>query len=173
MGLLQVFLKTNFSVWRKSSLYFHNLCFGIMNVPLVKAGTFSRVWGSSEATLDIYCVLRHFSCVWLFVTLWRSLPGSSVHGILQARILKWAVMPSFRGSSRPRDQIHVFLSLLNWQVGSLPLVCCNPWGRKDSDTTKWLNNSVCVCVCVWNHLRYPEIHIQHRISIASIIFVYL
>ena len=28
-----------------------------------------------------------------------SLPGSSVHGILQARILKWIVMPSFRGSS--------------------------------------------------------------------------
>ena len=26
-------------------------------------------------------------------------PGSSVHGIRQARILKWVVMPSFRGSS--------------------------------------------------------------------------
>ena len=32
-----------------------------------------------------------------------SLPGSSVHGILQARILEWAAMPSSRGSSRPRD----------------------------------------------------------------------
>ena len=33
------------------------------------------------------------------------LPGSSVHGILQARILEWIAMPSFsRGSSRPRDQ---------------------------------------------------------------------
>ena len=31
-------------------------------------------------------------------------PGSSVHGILQARILAWVVMPSFRGSSWPRDQ---------------------------------------------------------------------
>ena len=30
-------------------------------------------------------------------------PGSSVHGILQARILEWAAMPSSRGSSRPRD----------------------------------------------------------------------
>ena len=26
-------------------------------------------------------------------------PGSSVHGILQARILEWAAMPSSRGSS--------------------------------------------------------------------------
>ena len=28
-------------------------------------------------------------------------------GILQARILAWAVMPSFRGSSQPRDRTHV------------------------------------------------------------------
>ena len=34
-----------------------------------------------------------------------SLPGSSVHGILQARILEWVAMPSSRGSSQPRDQI--------------------------------------------------------------------
>ena len=32
-----------------------------------------------------------------------SLPGSSVHGILQARILEWIAMPSSRGSSQPRD----------------------------------------------------------------------
>ena len=34
-------------------------------------------------------------------------PGSSVHGILQARTLEWIAMPSSRGSSRPRDQIWV------------------------------------------------------------------
>ena len=33
--------------------------------------------------------------------------GSSVHGILQVRILEWVAMPSSRGSSRPRDQTHV------------------------------------------------------------------
>ena len=32
-----------------------------------------------------------------------NLPGSSVHGILQARLLEWVVMPSSRGSSQPRD----------------------------------------------------------------------
>ena len=31
-------------------------------------------------------------------------PGSSVHGILQARILEWVAMPFSRGSSQPRDQ---------------------------------------------------------------------
>ena len=30
--------------------------------------------------------------------------GSSVHGILQARILEWVAVPSSRGSSRPRDR---------------------------------------------------------------------
>ena len=34
-------------------------------------------------------------------------PGSSVHGILQARILEWAAMPFSRGSSKSRDQAHV------------------------------------------------------------------
>ena len=32
-----------------------------------------------------------------------SQPGSSVYGILQARILEWVAMPSSRGSSRRRD----------------------------------------------------------------------
>ena len=36
-----------------------------------------------------------------------SLPGSSVHLILQARILEWVAMPSSRGSSWPRDRTHV------------------------------------------------------------------
>ena len=34
-------------------------------------------------------------------------PGSSVHGILPARILGWVAMPSSRGSSCSRDQTHV------------------------------------------------------------------
>ena len=33
-----------------------------------------------------------------------SLPGSSVHGILQARILERVAVPFSRGSSQPRDQ---------------------------------------------------------------------
>ena len=37
----------------------------------------------------------------------HSPPGSSVHGILQARILEWVAMPSSRGSSQPRNQTHV------------------------------------------------------------------
>ena len=43
------------------------------------------------------------SCLTLCDPMDYSLPGSSVHGILQARVLEWVVMPSSRGSSQPRD----------------------------------------------------------------------
>ena len=43
------------------------------------------------------------SCVWLCNPMNGTLPGSFVHGILQARTLEWVAMPSFRGSSWTRD----------------------------------------------------------------------
>ena len=47
----------------------------------------------------------------LYLTLWDpmdcSLPGSSVHRILQARILEWVAILFSRGSSQPRDQTQV------------------------------------------------------------------
>ena len=41
------------------------------------------------------------SCPTLCEPMDRSPPGSSVLGILQARILEWVAMPSSRGFSRP------------------------------------------------------------------------
>ena len=47
----------------------------------------------------------------------HSLPGSSVHGILQARMLEWVAMPSSRASSQPRDQTHIsYISCVGRQV---------------------------------------------------------
>ena len=37
------------------------------------------------------------------LTPWTGPPGFSVHGFLQAKILEWVAMPSFRGSSQPRN----------------------------------------------------------------------
>ena len=45
-----------------------------------------------------------------------SLPGSSVRGILQARILGWVVISSSRGSSQGSN-----LACLHWQADFLPL----------------------------------------------------
>ena len=59
------------------------------------------------------CMLRSLqSCPILCDPMDCSSPGSSVHEILQARILEWVVVPSFRGSSQPRDQTH--LSYVSW-----------------------------------------------------------
>ena len=55
-----------------------------------------------------------------------SLSGSSIHGILQARILEWNAIPLSRGSSWPRDRAKVsciagrFFAI--WATGKTPMV---------------------------------------------------
>ena len=53
------------------------------------------------------CMPNRFRRVRLCDAMDYSPLGSSVHGILQARILEWVAMPSSKGSSPPRDQICV------------------------------------------------------------------
>ena len=55
----------------------------------------------------IIVVLVAQSCLTLCDPVDCSLPGSSVHGIFQARMLERVAMPSSRGSSQPRDGTHV------------------------------------------------------------------
>ena len=66
----------------------------------------------------------------LFLTLWDpidcSLPGSSVHGISQARILEWVAISFSRRSSWPRDQTCVSCIgrqiLYRWATREAPLL---------------------------------------------------
>ena len=51
----------------------------------------------------MYCAKLLQPCLTLCDPMDCSPPGSSVLGILQARILEWVAMPSSRESSRPRD----------------------------------------------------------------------
>ena len=68
----------------------------------------------------LYTCLVAQSCPSLCDPVDCSPPGSSIHGILQAGMLEWVVVPFSRRSSRPRDRTHVSC-FLHWQVGSLPL----------------------------------------------------
>ena len=52
-------------------------------------------------------VVRSLSRVRLFVIHGCSLPGSSIHGVLQARVPEWVAISFCRGSSRPRDGTQV------------------------------------------------------------------
>ena len=63
-----------------------------------------------------WCSCYYIQCVWVLITQWcpslcntmdYSSPGSSVHGILQERILEWVDIPFTRRSSWPRDQTWV------------------------------------------------------------------
>ena len=68
-----------------------------------------------------------------------SLPGSSVHGIFQARILEWVAISFSRGSSQPRDRTQVscivgrrFYHLSHLQFSSVAQSCptlCDPMNR--------------------------------------------
>ena len=71
-----------------------------------------------------------------------SLPGSSVHGILQARILGWVAIPFTRVSSQPRDWTRV---------------CCiagkflTVWATREA-------HSMCVCLCVCVCIKKSIMH---------------
>ena len=51
------------------------------------------------------CVLRHV--LFCYNPMDWSSPGSSVHGIFQARILEWVAIFFSKGSSQPRDRTHI------------------------------------------------------------------
>ena len=51
-------------------------------------------------------------------------PGSSVHGVLQARILEWVAMPSSSRSSQPRDQTCISRAPI---LGQVLLWACWGW----------------------------------------------
>ena len=79
---------------------------GCNTVPRIKPTVTQVTW--LWVPVRSLCVLSRSSHVQLFATMWTSPPGSSVRGILQARILEWVAMPSSRGSSQPRDRTCIF-----------------------------------------------------------------
>ena len=98
-----------------------------------------KVKSESEVTQSCPTLLDPTDC---------SLPGSFVHGILQARILEWAAMPSSRG---PYIYIYTHTHIYGtwyWRIylqgtflpgesqGWQSLVGCCPWGRTELDRTE-------------------------------------
>ena len=59
-------------------------------------------WGISKLAVVVLLVAQ--SCPTLCNPMYYSPPGSSVHGILQERIVEWVAMPFSRGSSLPMNQ---------------------------------------------------------------------
>ena len=67
-----------------------------------------HLFSNSESQDARMCAKSLQSCLTICDSVDSSPPSSSVHGILQARILEWITMPSSRGSSwLRRDQTHI------------------------------------------------------------------
>ena len=126
--------------------------------------------------------VSHVSHVQVFATPWTicSPPGSSVHGILPARIQEWVAIPFSRGSSWPKEQTWISgvtgrfftiwatretCALLIWKI----IKWANNYfsrARKKSDhtvldiktcgiwpgkqITEWNTFVLCLCIC-WAH----------------------
>ena len=109
----RIFFKNNLKLIKVVMNTFISFLCGILNLvpinklwksPGLKASDKSCLhWKINKWNLRV-CMLTLQLCLTLFHPVDCSSPGSSVHGIFQARILEWIAMPSSRGSSLPRDQ---------------------------------------------------------------------
>ena len=77
---------------------------------------FIRMYHTSHIQMNkvssfFFTVLVAQSCLILCDPMDHSPPGSSVHGIFQARILEWIAIPFSRRSSQPRDWTQVSCSV--------------------------------------------------------------
>ena len=76
----------------------------------------SCVLGSQYCTLTHLSFMLTQSCPTLCDPMDCSPPDSSVHRILQARIMEWVAITSFRGSSQPKDQSSISCIIGNAEV---------------------------------------------------------
>ena len=106
------------------------------------------------------CLVAH-SCLPLCEPMDCSPPGSSVHGVFQARILEWVAIPFSRGSSWPRDLLHFrqILYLLSYQ-GS-PLFYTYPWFAPLPLSNHWFVFYICEFVSV---LEKPRCLLSRRFA---------
>ena len=109
----------------------------------------SKAWFKNKE-----CVPSHFSHAWLCNPKDCSPPGSSVHQLLQARILEWVAMPFSRGSSRIvrsySVRLHFSPTLIESMSWTLPSK--NPQSQSTAAGTlhntrgRYLNSHSWICV---------------------------
>ena len=103
----------------------------------------------------VLCLVTQL-CLTLCNTMDCSLPGSSVHGILQVRRLEWVAMPFTRGSFQARDWARIsyitgrfFTTLYVAQL----LLCCNVvkhfWPLTLTYASKKHMVVLILCICSW------------------------
>ena len=84
----------------------HRICNRSLVYPYRTKGDYTNPTPLPQV-ISVLCLVAQ-SCPTLCAPMDCSLPGSSVHGILQARILEWVAFPFSRGSSQPKDWTQVY-----------------------------------------------------------------
>ena len=101
-------MQTDFHlIWIRVGVGTSDFLIGFFKSKCQEAGRKSKLKQKHGAHSGDVCVLITQSCQTPCDHLDGRPPGSSVHGILQARILEWAAFPISRGFSRPRDWTQV------------------------------------------------------------------
>ena len=135
------------------------------------------------------CMLSGFSHVRLCDPMNCKPPGSSVHGISQARILEWVVMPSSRDLLDPRIKLKslmfpalaggFFTTSAAWKV--LDLHCCSLQffvGKKGTACPESVDNltvlrwgvewTACRTRSIKLHLgHFSHLHANHHVSLMT------
>ena len=68
----------------------------------------------------------------------RSIPGSSIHGIFQARVLEWVAVSFSRGYSRPRNRM---------QVSCIVGRCFTVWATREVMKMNGIKNQLYNVIC--------------------------
>ena len=108
LGRFPVEMWLHHSCWPQASPL-SDVCPSVFSSPCIRRYHILSCHSLTETTAKLS--LGPWGGAQLSPTLWYlvdcSLPGSSVHGILQARILEWVAISYSRGSPQPRDQTGV------------------------------------------------------------------
>ena len=121
------------------------------NIPsmlnILSLSTVIWLYNGKSLFCGIVCICTClYTCLTLYDPMNCSLPGSSVHGILQARILEWVAISFSRASSRPRKQARVSCIagrfFTNWAMSRGLTESC---GRK-SWNVKWTGDTFTYCL---------------------------
>ena len=101
------------------------------------------------------------SCTTLYHPMDCCLPGSSIHGILQARILEWLALPYSKDSSWPRDQTCISCAaggfLTHWAIISKNISLLRGGWESEKvgapEDSTFLPESICAWIWLCTHSR--------------------
>ena len=122
-----------FNPWNHSS-YLKKTWFFLSD----KGGQWAQSWLEQLHTLNFCCwhLRKQHKGFFFCHPMDCSSPGSSVYGILHARILKWVAIPFSRGSSLPRNRSWVSCIACGFFI---------VWATRD-----WISFNVMMTIWIWS-----------------------